>query len=68
MKRDAVIAFYHANYVAKILSASKKQEFSIYENFPLWNDEEIKEIKIEMYKQKLLKQNERLKSINREEV
>lgn len=67
MKKEAVIAFYHANYMAKILSASKKQEFSIYENFPLWNDEEIKEMKVEMYKQKLLKQNERLKS-KREEV
>lgn len=68
MKREAVIAFYHASYMARLISAEKKQEYSIYDNFPLWNEEEMQEAKVEMYKQKLLKSNKRLKTINGKEA
>lgn len=68
MKRNSVVAFYHASYMAKLISSQKKQDFSIYENFPLWSDEEMQEAKVEMYKQRLLKSNKRLKTINREEA
>jgi hypothetical protein len=62
MKRNAVVAFYHASFVAKLIAADKKKDYSIYENFPLWDDDEVAEMKVEEYKRRLKASNEKIKA------
>lgn len=52
-KRMAVIAFRHALMTAEAIMADKNTKFAVYDEFPFWSDEEIKEAKIEEYKRRL---------------
>ena len=47
-QRQAIVAYQQAGLIARALTGGKLPE--IYEAFPFWEEEEIKEMKVEKYR------------------